>query len=88
MGDNENKDSWLQAGIKGLVNEVGGRAKKTFGAMTGNESLEDEGQDQRDRAEAHRDVASAEADAAKARAKADAVENLQERDQDDKNDGR
>lgn len=83
MGDNEGKDSWLQAGVKGVVDEVTGRAKKTFGAMTGNESLEDEGQDQRDRAEANRDVASAEIDAATARAKADAVENLQDRDKDD-----
>jgi uncharacterized protein YjbJ (UPF0337 family) len=77
MSDKEGKDSWLEAGVKGVVEEVKGRAKKTLGAMTGNDSLEEQGQAQRDKAGAQRDVAAAEVDAAKARGKADAFEDEQ-----------
>lgn len=51
-----------------------GRAKEAAGAVSGNESLTQEGQAQQDKAAALRDAAAKEAEAEKARAQATAAE--------------
>jgi len=68
------KDTGPEAGAKGVVEGVKGKAKEAVGAVTGNEDLRDEGQAQRRKADAERDVAKKEADAERARADADAHE--------------
>ncbi len=69
-----NKDSGPEAGIKGVVEDVKGKAKEGIGAITGNESLKREGEAQQDKAESQREVAQKEAEADKARAEAKAHE--------------
>ena len=64
------RDTGLESGVKGIVEEVKGRAKEAAGKLVGNESLEREGQAQQDKAEAQREVAAKEAGAEKARAEA------------------
>lgn len=66
-------DSGPKAGVKGIVEDVKGKAKEAVGVVTGNEALEQEGEAQQDKAENERDVAKheAKADAARAEAKAD-----------------
>ncbi|MBA0045128.1 CsbD family protein [Mycobacterium sp. NPDC050853] len=66
----DNRDSGIEAGIKGVVEDVKGKAKEAFGKLTDDESLEREGQAQQDKAEAQREVAAKEAAAEKARAEA------------------
>jgi uncharacterized protein YjbJ (UPF0337 family) len=68
------KDSGPEAGAKGVVEEVKGRAKEAAGTMTGNERLKDEGRAQQQKADAQREVAAKEAEAEKARAKSEAKE--------------
>jgi uncharacterized protein YjbJ (UPF0337 family) len=68
------KDSGPEAGAKGIVEEVKGRAKEAAGTVTGNERMKNEGQAQQDKADAEREVAGKEAEAEKARAKAEAKE--------------
>ncbi|MDQ2706261.1 MAG: CsbD family protein [Actinomycetota bacterium] len=68
------KDSGPEAGTKGVVEDVKGKAKQAVGAVTGNESLQREGKAQQDKAESQRQVAVKEAEAEKARAKAAADE--------------
>jgi uncharacterized protein YjbJ (UPF0337 family) len=63
-----------KAGVKGVVEDVKGRAKEAAGSLTGNEDLRDEGRAQQDKAAAQREVAEKEAEAEKARAKADVHE--------------
>jgi uncharacterized protein YjbJ (UPF0337 family) len=70
----KDKDSGPEAGIKGVVEDVKGKAKEAVGNVVGNESLKREGRAQQDKAEAQRDVAKKEAEAEKARAKAAADE--------------
>ena len=67
-------DSGPEAGIKGVVEDVKGRAKEAVGAVVGNDELQREGEAQQDKAEAQRDVAAKEAEADKARAEAAAHE--------------
>lgn len=69
-----NKDSGPEAGLKGVVEDVKGKAKEATGVLTGNENLEREGEAQQDKADAQRDVAQKEAEAEAARAKAKAHE--------------
>ncbi|KKB97560.1 microaggregate-binding protein 1 [Mycolicibacter arupensis] len=69
-----NHDSGPEAAIKGVVEDVKGKAKEVAGAVIGNDSLQREGQAQQDKAEAQREVAVKEAEAEKARAKAAAEE--------------
>ena len=66
----ENKDTGPEAGAKGVVEDLKGRAKEAVGAVTGDDSLRREGQVQQDKAEAQRDVARKEAEAEAARAEA------------------
>ena len=67
-------DSGPEAGIKGVVEGVKGKAKEAIGSVTGNTELEREGEAQQDKADAQRDVAAKEAEAEKSRAKAEAHE--------------
>ncbi|MDQ2707647.1 MAG: CsbD family protein [Actinomycetota bacterium] len=68
------KDSGPEAGVKGVVEDVKGKAKEGVGTVTGNDSLKREGSAQQDKAESQREVAGKEAEAEKARAKAEADE--------------
>jgi uncharacterized protein YjbJ (UPF0337 family) len=67
-------ESGPEAGVEGVVEDVKGRAKEAAGAVTGDDSLKQEGQAQQDKATAQRDVAAKEAEAEKARAEARAAE--------------
>jgi uncharacterized protein YjbJ (UPF0337 family) len=68
------KDTGPESGIKGVVEDVKGKAKEAAGTLTDNDSLRREGKAQQDKAEAQREVAQKEAAAEKARAKATAAE--------------
>jgi uncharacterized protein YjbJ (UPF0337 family) len=61
-------------GIKGIVEDVKGKAKEAVGTVTGHEDLTREGQAQQDKADAQRDVAKKEAEAEAARGGAEAAE--------------
>src|ERR1700733_11675083 len=67
-------ESGPEAGVDGVVEDVKGRAKEAAGAVSGNESLKQEGQAQQDKAAAQRDVAAKEAEAERARVQASAAE--------------
>jgi uncharacterized protein YjbJ (UPF0337 family) len=67
-------ESGPEAGLKGVTEDIKGKAKEAVGAVTDNESLKAEGQAQQDKADAEREVAAREADAEKARAQAAAAE--------------
>ena len=68
------KDTGPEAGVKGVVEDVKGKAKEAVGALTGDEEMKKEGAAQQDKAEAKREVAAKEAEAEKARAEAEAHE--------------
>ena len=74
MSESHDKDTGPEAGAKGVIEGVKGKAKEAVGAVVGNESLRDEGRAQQDKADAQRDVATKEAEAEKARALAAAHE--------------
>jgi uncharacterized protein YjbJ (UPF0337 family) len=77
-----NRDSGPESGAKGVAEEVKGRLKEAAGAVTGNDSMRQEGEAQQRKADAQRDVAAKEAEAEKARARADAHEAEQRAHQD------
>ena len=68
------KDSGPEAGVKGIVEDVKGRAKEALGAVVGDDDLRHEGTAQQDKAKSQREVAVKEAEADKARAEAKAHE--------------
>ena len=68
------KDSGPKSGIKGVIEDVKGKAKEAAGVITGDRDLEQEGEAQQEKAEAQREVARKEAEAEKARAVAEAKE--------------
>lgn len=68
------KNSGPESGVKGVVEDVKGKAKEAAGAVTGNDSLQREGAAQQDKAENQREVAQKEAEAEKARGQAAADE--------------
>ena len=70
-------ESGPEAGAEGVVEDIKGRAKEAAGAVTGNESLKQEGAAQQDKAAAQRDAAAKEAEAEKARMQARAAETEQ-----------
>lgn len=70
-------DSGPTAGIKGVVEDVKGKAKEAAGAVSGNDDLKKEGEAQQDKAESEREVARKEAEADKARAESEAHEATQ-----------
>jgi uncharacterized protein YjbJ (UPF0337 family) len=76
------KDSGPEAGAKGVIEDVKGKAKEAVGAVTGKDDLKAEGEAQQRKAEAERDVAKKEAEAEKARATAEAHEAEQRSHQD------
>ena len=67
-------ESGPNAGAEGVAEDMKGRVKEAVGAVSGNESLTQEGQAQQDKAAALRDAAAKEAEAEKARAQAAAAE--------------
>ena len=75
------KDSGPEAGIKGVVEDVKGKAKEVAGTVTGRDDLTREGEAQQDKAEAQRDVAKKEAEAEAARGGAEAAEARQKAEQ-------
>jgi uncharacterized protein YjbJ (UPF0337 family) len=76
------KDTGPEAGVKGVVEGVKGKAKEVVGALTGKDELRREGEAQGEKAEALRDVAVKEAEADKARVEAKAHEAEQRTHQD------
>jgi uncharacterized protein YjbJ (UPF0337 family) len=68
------KDSGPTAAVKGVVEDVKGKAKEAAGAIAGDDELKKEGAAQQDKAASQREVAEKEAEAEKARAEADAHE--------------
>jgi uncharacterized protein YjbJ (UPF0337 family) len=66
-------ESGSEAGVKGVTEDIKGKAKEAVGAVTDNESLKTEGQAQQDKANADREVAAKEAEAEKARGQAAAA---------------
>jgi uncharacterized protein YjbJ (UPF0337 family) len=67
-------ESGPEAGVKGVVEDVKGKAKEAVGAVTGNDEMKREGEAQQKKADAEREVAAKEAEAEKARATAEARE--------------
>jgi uncharacterized protein YjbJ (UPF0337 family) len=63
-------ESGPKAGVKGVVEDVKGKAKEAVGAVTGNDRLQEEGEAQQEKADAERDVAKREAQAEASRAEA------------------
>jgi uncharacterized protein YjbJ (UPF0337 family) len=68
------KDTGPEAGLKGIVEDVKGKAKEVTGTVTGRDDLVREGKAQQDKAEAERDVAKKEAEAEAARGSAQVAE--------------
>ena len=71
------KNSGPEEGIKGVVEDVKGKAKEAVGTVTGRDDLTEEGKAQQDKADAQRDAAAKEAEAEKARAEAKTEEQRQ-----------
>jgi uncharacterized protein YjbJ (UPF0337 family) len=67
-------ESGPKAGVKGIVEDVKGKAKEVAGEVTGREDLQREGRAQQDKAANQREVAEHEAKADAARAKAEGDE--------------
>ncbi|MEY2420483.1 MAG: hypothetical protein QOI95_550 [Acidimicrobiaceae bacterium] len=63
-------ESGPKSGVKGVVEDVKGKAKEAVGAITNNDRLQEEGEAQQDKAEAEREVAKREGQADVARAEA------------------
>lgn len=64
-------------GLRGVVEDVKGKAKEALGTVTGRGDLTEEGKAQQDKAAAQRDAAAKEAQADKARAEAKLQEERQ-----------
>jgi uncharacterized protein YjbJ (UPF0337 family) len=76
----DNKSGPAEA-VKGVVEDVKGRAKEAVGAVTGRDDLTREGQAQQDKAEAQRNAAKKEAEADSARGSAKVAEERQKSNQ-------
>jgi len=76
------KNTGPEAAIKGVAEDVKGKAKEAVGTVTGRNDLIREGHAQQDKADAERDVARKEAEAEAARTAAAAAEKRQEAEQD------
>ncbi|MEV0670716.1 CsbD family protein [Mycobacterium sp. NPDC050441] len=75
------KNSGPEEGIKGVVEDVKGKAKEAVGTVTGREDLVREGKAQQDKADAQKDAAKKEAEAEAARAGAKAAEKREQANQ-------
>jgi uncharacterized protein YjbJ (UPF0337 family) len=78
MGDDVANESGPKSGAEGVAEDLKGRVKEAAGAVTGDESLKQEGAAQQDKAAAQRDAAAKEAEAEKARTEARAAETEQQ----------
>jgi uncharacterized protein YjbJ (UPF0337 family) len=67
-------DSGPVAAIKGVIEDVVGKAKEIAGIVISNDNLRNEGRAQQDKAQAQRDIAKNEAKADSARAAANTAE--------------
>ncbi|MDT5080192.1 MAG: hypothetical protein QOJ80_4829 [Mycobacterium sp.] len=72
------KDSGPEAAVKGIVEDVAGKAKEVAGTVFDRKDLKHEGQAQQDKADAERDVAKKEAEAEASRSAASAAETREE----------
>jgi uncharacterized protein YjbJ (UPF0337 family) len=72
------KNSGPEEGVKGVVEDVKGKAKEAVGTVTNRDDLVQEGKAQQDKAGAEREAAQKEAAAEKARAEAKTQEKRQE----------
>jgi uncharacterized protein YjbJ (UPF0337 family) len=70
-----------EEGVKGVVEDVKGKAKEAVGTVTGRDDMIREGKAQQDKADAERDVAKKEAEAESARAGAKTAEERQKAEQ-------
>jgi uncharacterized protein YjbJ (UPF0337 family) len=77
----EQSNSGPQEGVRGVVEDVKGKAKEAVGTVTGRDDMVREGKAQQDKAEAQRDAAKKEAEADSARGGAKAAEKRQEKEQ-------
>ena len=68
------KNTGPKEAVKGVVEDVKGKAKETVGTVAGRDDLVREGKAQQDKADAQRDVAQKEAEAEASRAAAKAAE--------------
>lgn len=75
------ENSGPKEGIKGVVEDVKGKAKEAVGTVTGRGELAEEGEAQQDKAQAQRDAAKREAEAESARGGAKAAEKREEQHQ-------
>ena len=75
------KNTGPKEGVKGVVEDVKGKAKEAAGTVTGRDDMVREGKAQQDKADAQRDVARREAEAESARAAAKAAEKRQQANQ-------
>lgn len=75
------KNSGPEEGIKGVVEDVKGKAKEAVGTVTGRGDLVREGKAQQDKADAQKDAAKKEAEAESARAGAKAAEQREQANQ-------
>jgi uncharacterized protein YjbJ (UPF0337 family) len=77
----DNKSTGPEEAVKGIVEDVKGKAKEAVGTVTGRDDMIREGKAQQDKADAQKDVAKREAQAEAARAGAKAAEKRQEAEQ-------
>jgi uncharacterized protein YjbJ (UPF0337 family) len=77
----DTKNSGPAEAVKGVVEDVKGKAKEALGAVAGRDDLTREGQAQQDKAEAQRDAAKKEAEAEAARGSAAVAEQRQKSNQ-------
>jgi len=71
------KNSGPKEGVKGVVEDIKGKAKEAVGTASGRDDLVREGKAQQDKAEAERNAAKKEGEAEAARAAARAAEERQ-----------
>lgn len=81
MSDDKNKSGPAE-GVRGVVEDVKGKAKEAVGNVTGRDELAREGHAQQEKAEAQRDAAKKEAEAESARGGAASAEKKQQTHQD------
>jgi uncharacterized protein YjbJ (UPF0337 family) len=75
------ENSGPKEAVRGVVEDVKGKAKETVGTVTGRDDMVREGKAQQDKADAERDVANKEAQADSARGGAKAAEERQKKEQ-------
>ncbi|MCK0174545.1 MULTISPECIES: CsbD family protein [Mycobacteriaceae] len=75
------KNSGPEEGIKGVVEDVKGKAKETVGTVAGRDDMVREGKAQQDKADAQQHAAQKEAEAEAARGGAKAAEERQKSEQ-------